>query len=102
MPKCLIQFYQDAAWLTFRYAELDSLLLSFGVTCVNSSKLCPRHIDTTPAPDPSNPSPFLVVELPDFEVARQICRRSVLIKHIYELWAGGLHMFIQRFILWDT
>jgi hypothetical protein len=88
MPLCLVQFFVESSWKAFRHAELDSLLVACGVTSVTSA--CPRLGDATPRPqlDPVDPSPFLLIDLPDFDVARRICERSVLIKHIYELWAG--------------
>ena len=89
MPRCLLQFFQDAAWVNFRHAELDSLLLACGVAAVSSSRpLLDPTVEASP-PDISDRSPFLIIDLPDFEVAKKMCQRSVLIKHIYELWAGN-------------
>jgi hypothetical protein len=84
MVKCLVQFYQDIDWKTFRLAELDALI---------EEALGPT--DGTPPFDASRyysrpsgiESPFVVLELPSFDVAQRLCARSVLIKHVYELWS---------------
>ena len=78
--RCFIQFANDSRWIKFRYAELDGLLRMNGV-------------DPTEAyskPDDSEVTPFLILELPNEEVAKRICSRSILIKHSFEFWAFGV------------
>ena len=75
---CLIHFFLDTDWKDFRYEELDSLLEMAGV---DPSTAYTRNSEGAD-------SPFLRIELPDVSTAVAVCRRSVLIKHIYELWSG--------------
>jgi tRNA (guanine10-N2)-methyltransferase len=78
--RCLIQFSQDSHWVNFRFAELDSLLCMNGIDPATAYS----KTDVTEAE-----IAFLCVELPDSEVLRAICERSVLIKAIYELWCNA-------------
>jgi tRNA G10 N-methylase Trm11 len=77
--RCLIQFYQDFHWIKFRHAELDELLRMHGVD--------PSGAYTDLVHD--DEQAFLFIELPTVEVIRSICRRSVMIRNIYELWASA-------------
>lgn len=75
--------------MNFRHAELDSLLLACGVTNVSCGRPWLNFDTKNVEPvDIADPSPFLIIDLPDFEVAKVICSRSVLVKHIYELWTS--------------
>lgn len=75
---CILHFYQDIEWRNFRFLELDALLQLFGV---DPSSAYDRS-------DRNSESPYLPITLPSEAVAVNICNRSVLIKHIYELWGG--------------
>ena len=70
----LIQFYNDQDWVEFRALELQSLFQLYGVSDIsielNQSMLY-----------------ILDASIPE-EIIHQMCRRSVLIKHIYELIAS--------------
>jgi tRNA G10 N-methylase Trm11 len=79
---CLIHFYQEVDWIHFKYAELDALLE------MNSVKPC----DTYNPADRDDSCPFLRASLTE-EVAKEICKRSILIKNIYELWAGFISLY---------
>ena len=41
-------------------------------------------------PSPMSTEPFAVVRLPNDEIARQICERSVLIRYMVDLWGMGV------------
>jgi tRNA (guanine10-N2)-methyltransferase len=78
--QCLLHFYQDHEWKNFRFLELDALLQL-------------NNVDVNTAYDRNKyncASPYLHITLPSEAVAVAICNRSVLIKHIYELWGGGV------------
>lgn len=77
--KYLIHFYSELDWLQFRYLELNALLEIYG--------LIPSKIYNLTARDDEN-NPFLIITLPSEDFVEKICSRSVLIKHIYELWGG--------------
>ena len=70
----LIQFYNDQDWIEFRDLELRSLLQLHGVT--------DRTIHLT-----SSMLYLFDINL-SHEILQKICRRSVLIKHIYQLIAS--------------
>jgi hypothetical protein len=79
MPKCLVHFVQDLPWIHFRHQELDSLLSSQGID--------PRSAYDK---DSFSDGPYLVIDLPNYDIAVHICERSILIKSICELWACKL------------
>jgi tRNA (guanine10-N2)-methyltransferase len=71
-----VQYFDE--WEDFRLAELESLLkvlqvphdkVTFGG--YNGSKV------------------FSFIEVPDLDVAKKLCERSILIKAIYEVWGTG-------------
>ena len=71
----LVQFFDE--WQDFHEGELLALLKMFGV-------------DTVPVKTGYDYSDlFMYVNLPNDELARQICDRSIVIKAIYEVWGTG-------------
>lgn len=97
MVRYLVQFYQDIDWKTFRLAELDALIEeALGPSGVTSEPFDPSRYYQRPE---GNESPFIIVNLPSFEVAQKVCARSVLIKHVYDLWSCKfrvIHKLISR------
>lgn len=83
---CLIQFFNE--WKDFRLAELDSLLQLHGLTL--AATIVPWREPFT-AKDNIFHDVFLLLELPNREIAQSITQRSVLIKWIVELWAKEYH-----------
>ena len=77
--KCIVHFYAD--WLDFRLAEFDALLQLYNLVPseVYDQQNCPL----------TSSQHFLFAELPNDEVAKGICSRSVLIKSIQEYWGHG-------------
>ncbi|SGZ54146.1 CIC11C00000003334 [Sungouiella intermedia] len=73
MKKYIISFAHS--FPNFRVAELESLADLFNVT-VDLSHLDEKH-------------PFLIVELENDQQARNLVKRSILAKGIYELWGQG-------------
>ena len=84
---CLIQFYQEQDWLKFRHDELDALLTFFGI--LPGDVYCKQDSDLQ--------SPYLRITLPSEAIVQSICRRSILIKAIYEFWGEGesLSMLVE-------
>lgn len=83
---CLLHFFQDPDWYSFRYAELNALLLLHGVE------------PSTAYDRPARPeSPYIYITLPSKQVAVQICQRAVLIRAIYEHIAGFFTFECFRF-----
>ena len=78
--QCIIHFFQERDWVEFRILELDALLQLNGVDVASAYNKSEYDID----------NPNLRITLPSEEVAVNICKRSILIKHIYELWGGML------------
>lgn len=74
----LIHFYSEIDWIDFRYTELDALL--------ELSNLIPSSIYQITLKDKNNP--FLIISSISSEQILKICQRSVLIKHVYELYGG--------------
>lgn len=73
MPKYIISFAH--AFPSFRVPELESLADLFNVTVDLS-----HH---------NEKSPFLIVDLKNDEDAKNLVKRSILAKGIYELWGQG-------------
>ena len=86
--KYLVHFYDE--WSDFKHAEFVHLLALFGGHCYTDVTTGP------PVGTSSSSSTYLPVELPDDHVARLICSRSVLVKHIIHLWSDG-HTFDEMF-----
>lgn len=89
---CLVQFLDD--WLDFRVAEFQSLLRLNGLQWDDLAKeteyqqaiaggQLPTIHDTGPLQH------FFIAYFPSAEVVRSVCSRSVLVKHVYHLWAHG-------------
>jgi hypothetical protein len=81
MRNCLIHFFSEIDWLDFRFLELDALLEMNHIVPSEAYELTDRQILE------QNKQPFLCIKLSD-ELIEKICQRSVLVKHIYELWGG--------------
>lgn len=75
---CLIHFFQELDWKDFIYLELNSLLELNNIKPENVYNINERYLNQTP---------FLKCKL-DENIIKNICLRSVLIKSIYEIWAG--------------
>lgn len=71
----LIHFFDE--WSDFRIQEYNSLLDLFGV---------PSSFQLSESGDSGA---FVCARLPSEEVAKEICRRAVLVRGIYELWGHG-------------
>ena len=86
---CLVQFSQEFHWVNFRFAELDALLLLYGIdpcTAYSHSCSCSSADDQC---SHGKDNAFLIINLPGLSVAASMCERSILIKAIYELWCHG-------------
>jgi hypothetical protein len=83
MRNCLIHFFAEIDWLDFRFLELDALLEMNHIIPSEAYDLNDRQ----KLEQNKHHQPFLLIKLSD-EVIEKICQRSVLIKHIYELWGG--------------
>ena len=79
---CLIQFFND--WKDFRLAELEALLQLYDLPPLAQTA---RSWSVEPDQSFIFNEVFLLVELPNREVAASLARRSVNIKLILELWS---------------
>ncbi len=77
MTKCIIHFHQENDWKDFRYLELDALLEMYNVN-PRSAYTMEGNID----------SPYLIIYLPNIDIAKAVCKRCILIKSIFEFWGG--------------
>jgi hypothetical protein len=78
----LIHFFSEIDWIDFRYLELDALL---ELNHLNPSSV--YNIEKRHQAFREN-DPFLRIHSISEEQILKICQRSVLIKHVYELWGG--------------
>lgn len=84
--RCLVQFYDE--WLDFRIPEMNGLLQLHGlqwddVCCADNLHLYPVVSDV------DDIRHFHILNLPNEDVVRSICARSILVKAVYELWEYG-------------
>jgi hypothetical protein len=84
----LIQFYDE--WKDFRLAELVSLMELYGISQQGRFPSIP----TTPADFPAIGT-FIFVDLPSRDIATLICKRSVLINRVVEIWAHSVNSFAE-------
>lgn len=89
---CLIHFFQEISWNNFIITELNSLLeLENENIKINKNEY---EIESNSNDSKKNSDQnlnknlvFLNILLNE-NIAIKICKRSVLIKNIYEIWAG--------------
>jgi len=83
-PRYLVYFFDE--WNNFKVPELNSLLELFGAS---SEYLVAEEELGILEKGSSHEGPFLLLDLPNEEMARQLCSRSVLIRSIYQVWSYG-------------
>lgn len=79
--KYLAWFGHNNSYFAARFRELESLASMHGVD-ISSFYVGER-------PSSMSTDPYAVIRLPNDEIARKICQRSVLTRLIVELWGSG-------------
>ena len=80
MADCLIQFLQESHWFDFKFAELNA--------CIELCGLNPHDLyDTTLNHVDKRNTIYLHIQFPTIDIAKEICKRCVLVKGLYLTWA---------------
>jgi tRNA (guanine10-N2)-methyltransferase len=81
--RCLVQLYED--WVDFRLPELKALLQMHGLSWDEVVMSDTATDETAPVEERH----FYVLDLPNEDLIKTLCSRSVLVKAVYELWSSG-------------